>query len=214
MLNSQINSSCSLLSQAFFRKGERILSLRDHTGRGGILESGEAHLALTNENGEETYLEIFSTGDCFSDFYVLPIEYDDLSIIADSDCQVTFINIQKAMMGCQKECVSHPELLKMLILMSSRHSKMQYLHLSILSKRSIREKLLLYLRYCALTSSETDEFQIPMILNHLASYLCVDRSAMMREIRKMNEEGLIRSKGRRFQLLIPPDDDVIHSFQL
>ena len=46
----------------------------------------------------------------------------------------------------------------------------------------------------------SDEFEIPLSLSDLADYLSVDRSAMMREIKKMNQEGLIVSKGRSVRL--------------
>ncbi|MBQ9939608.1 MAG: hypothetical protein IJO96_08785 [Oscillospiraceae bacterium] len=40
-----------------------------------------------------------------------------------------------------------------------------------------------------------------MSLGSLSEYLCVERTAMMREIRKMNEEGIIESNRRQFKLL-------------
>ena len=36
----------------------------------------------------------------------------------------------------------------------------------------------------------------------LADYIATDRSAMMRELKRLREEGLLRSDGRRFTLLV------------
>ena len=41
-----------------------------------------------------------------------------------------------------------------------------------------------------------------MTLSSLAEYLCVDRSAMMREIKVLKEEGLLTSDKREFYLKI------------
>ena len=41
-----------------------------------------------------------------------------------------------------------------------------------------------------------------MSLSSLAEYLCVDRSAMMREIKQLREEGFLASDKRTFTLLI------------
>jgi predicted transcriptional regulator len=44
-------------------------------------------------------------------------------------------------------------------------------------------------------------FTIPFSLTDLADYLSVDRSAMMREISHLKEEGFIEKKGKQFKLL-------------
>ena len=46
-----------------------------------------------------------------------------------------------------------------------------------------------------------DVFELPFSLSYLAEYICADRSAMMREIRKMSDEGLIRTDRRKIELL-------------
>lgn len=63
----------------------------------------------------------------------------------------------------------------------------------LLSRRTIREKLLCYLSMesCAQRSAV---IKLPMSLSNLADYLCVDRSAMMRELKKLNQQGVIHSE--------------------
>ena len=50
--------------------------------------------------------------------------------------------------------------------------------------------------------SSNEFFEIPMSLAELAEYIAVDRSAMMREIKTMKNDGLIDSRRREFKLLI------------
>ena len=45
-----------------------------------------------------------------------------------------------------------------------------------------------------------DSFDIPVSLSDLADYLSVDRSAMMREIKKMKNENIIIAKGCKITL--------------
>ena len=40
-----------------------------------------------------------------------------------------------------------------------------------------------------------------MSLSNLSDYLCVDRSAMMREIKKLNDEGIIKSEKKFITIL-------------
>ena len=44
-------------------------------------------------------------------------------------------------------------------------------------------------------------FYLPLPLSDLADYLSVDRSAMMREIKKMNEENIIISEKRKITVI-------------
>jgi len=68
------------------------------------------------------------------------------------------------------------------------------------SKRSIREKLLSYLSIQAQTQG-TRYFEIPLGRIELAEYLCVDRSALTRELVKMRQEGLIDYDRNWFRML-------------
>jgi CRP-like cAMP-binding protein len=69
----------------------------------------------------------------------------------------------------------------------------------VLSRRSIREKLLCYFRQLA-DEAGSDTFTLPFSLSTLADYIATDRSAMMRELKRLREEGVIRSDGRKFTL--------------
>ena len=44
-------------------------------------------------------------------------------------------------------------------------------------------------------------FPLPFSQTSLADYICVDRSAMMRELKRMNEDGLIETDRRNIKLL-------------
>ena len=43
-------------------------------------------------------------------------------------------------------------------------------------------------------------FQLPFSLSTLADYIATDRSAMMRELKRLREEDVIASDGRQFTL--------------
>ncbi|MDD7513315.1 MAG: helix-turn-helix domain-containing protein, partial [Clostridiales bacterium] len=50
-------------------------------------------------------------------------------------------------------------------------------------------------------NSRNGFFDIPMKLTDLAKYLHVDRSAMMREIRRMKSDGLIEGGNGSYRML-------------
>ena len=69
----------------------------------------------------------------------------------------------------------------------------------VLSRRSIREKLLRYFQLQA-TKERGRSFLLPFSLSALADYISADRSAMMRELKKMREEMLVTITGRQVTL--------------
>ena len=69
-----------------------------------------------------------------------------------------------------------------------------------MSKRTIREKLLTYLSIQAQVQGSR-YFEIPFGRVELAEYLCVDRSALTRELTKMKADGLIDYDKNCFRIL-------------
>ena len=193
---------CKLETNSHFSKDDVILASSDRTGRVGVLETGEAHVTYFDESGNETMTEYLQPGDSFGGFFTMLSDGTDYEVVAGGECSVMFINVQKSIVGCNDECGQHTELLKKLLLISAKHARNQSAHINILSQRTLRDKIMAYLTYQKVMLSDIeDSFEIPISLANLANYLAVDRSSMMRELRKMNDEGLIESKGRHFKVL-------------
>ena len=72
--------------------------------------------------------------------------------------------------------------------------------IELLTKKNIRDKLLSY--FDILSNKQLSKrFSLPLSLTDLADYLSVDRSAMMRELSHLIEEGFIDKKGKKITLL-------------
>ena len=67
-------------------------------------------------------------------------------------------------------------------------------------EKNIRNKLMSYFMIEA-KKNGSDTFELPFSMSALADYICVDRSAMVREISKMKKDGLIDSDRRKITLL-------------
>ena len=101
---------------------------------------------------------------------------------------------------CRNACPHHTQVAENMLQLMGNKVVMLTEKVDILSHRSIRGKLMSYFR---IQSTKTGElsFSLPFSLLKLANYLCIDRSAMMREIKKMKEEELIAIEGKRVTLL-------------
>ena len=72
--------------------------------------------------------------------------------------------------------------------------------IELLTQRTTRDKLLIYFSLIS-TRNLSKTFKLPLSLTDLADYLNVDRSAMMRELKLLKEDGLIEKIGNRIILL-------------
>ena len=72
--------------------------------------------------------------------------------------------------------------------------------IELLTKKNIRDKLLSYFDILS-TKKLSKIISLPFTFTDLADYLSVDRSAMMRELSHLIEEGFIDKKGKRIKLL-------------
>jgi len=82
----------------------------------------------------------------------------------------------------------------------ARENIRKYQRLAILSERSLRNRILVFLAIRAGKKGE-DTFYIPFSRQELADYLCVNRTALSRELSRLEQEGSIRFRKNSFTVL-------------
>lgn len=94
------------------------------------------------------------------------------------------------------------EALNRLLTMISHYNMKKEYRLAILSQKGLRERIMTYLSMQA-GKRGTDTFKIPFTREEMASFLCVNRSALSHELSLMEQEGLISFRKNVFTLLRP-----------
>ena len=164
------------------------------------LVSGKAHLYFIDYSGESGTIEMYSAGDVFGDLFFMPVEGLEYIVEADSACEVMFIDYHHITKRCPNACRHHSALIDNLFRISAEKAKKLTLRLNILARRTLRKKLLSYIEYLC-KASGSRSVRIPMKMSTLSQYLCADRCAVAREMKKLNDEGIITSSGRCITLL-------------
>ena len=107
-----------------------------------------------------------------------------------------YMDYDHIMKRCENACQHHSQLVQNLFSLVTEQMQQMGQRVEVLSRRSIREKLLCYFSIQA----KNGTFTLPFTLSALADYIGSDRSAMMRELRKLRQEGLVQVDGRRVTL--------------
>ncbi len=178
---------------------ETIMSFERNIESIYILLSGTAELVSYDYDGNQTILERYTKDSIFGEMLSPYSNFDEVFVTAKEQCEVIIIKYSRAISQCHNACPHHKKFIDNLFLLMAKKMSAQSHHIEVLSKRSIREKLIAYFEIQA-NEQGSFSFTLPFSLSSLADYLSIDRSAMQREIKRLNEEGKIENKGRKITL--------------
>lgn len=197
---NSLQKACTKVQIKNFQKGEVITTYLLNRRQVCILISGSADLIRYDFNGTKTIVEKFYEKDVFGEIFYQINTNNDLFVLAKENSKVLFFNYDIFEKKCKKNCQFHEELL--IDLPNLILSKIEDLNfrIELLSKRTIREKLISYFSKRS-ENAFNKTFSLSLTLTDLADYLSVDRSAMMREISNLKEDGFIRKDGHKITML-------------
>ena len=191
---------CFQAKLRMFRPEEKIYDFLSPTSDAvGVIERGTAAVIRIDQDGVSTVLEELGPGGVFGRTLAFnSVGEDSLEVVCRTPCEVLFIDYTHIMKRCERACTHHSILVQNMLQLMLEKAQALSQRVDVLSRRSIREKLLCCFRQLA---DGEKTFVLPFSLAVLADYIATDRSAMMRELKKLREEGLVSNDGRRFTLL-------------
>lgn len=175
------------------KKNQIILSEGEPAELLGIVLSGAVRIVREDYYGNRSILAELSPADIFAESFVctgtarLPV-----SAVAAEDGSVMLLNGKK-ILGNSRTAGN-------LLKITAEKNLILNRKIDIISKRTIREKIMTYLMYMAKENGSA-EFTVPYDRQALADYLETERSALSAEISRLRREGVIECERSRFRLL-------------
>jgi len=199
-LAHEISCKCIKAQKKVFPTGSVITTYMEKRKQICILLSGKADLIRYDLKGNKDIIERFNENDVFGEVFHNVNTNNELFVLATKQCEVLIFLYDDLRIKCKQNCSFHTTLVSTMLELVLKNTISQNTRIEILSKRSIREKLLSYFNILS-NKSFSKNITIPFSLTSLADYLSVDRSAMMREIKNLIDEGFISKNGNRIKLL-------------
>jgi len=193
--------SCLGAKTVTYRKNEIILLTDDSLESIGLVIEGAVLITTEDFFGTRSVIGVAEKYEIFAEAFVCAnISKSPVTISAADNCVIMWLKFPRIIQSCNKACQFHSRLIENM--MNQLASKNLQLHqkLGILSKRTLKEKILAYLNIYA-SHSKNKNFDIPLSRNELADYLNADRAALSRELSKMKEEGIIDYNLNTFRIL-------------
>ncbi len=200
MSEEDITSALTMLhaEERKYKKGHILLHAGDMTDRMGLVLEGSVTIESNDVWGNRTILSHVGQGQFFAETYAFLADEPLLvDVVANESCCVLFFRT-----GLIRRLPDAPEgwafRLTTNLLTISAHKN---LHLSgrsfHISPKTVRGRVMAYLNTVSL-QKHSKEFDIPFDRQQLADYLNLERTALSKELGRMQKEGLIWTRKSHF----------------
>lgn len=184
-----------------YQKSEFLLLSEETVNCIGIILKGRVHMVKEDLWGNSTILTALQPLEIFGESFACgSSKKSTVSFQAAEATDVLFLQFHKVMRTCSKVCSFHQQLIENMVSIIADKNVLLMEKIEITSKKTIREKIFAYLVNQA-QKKNSNYITIPMGRLELAEYLCVDRSALTRELNAMRDQGFIDFDKNTFRIL-------------
>ena len=189
-------NNCNKVQIKKFTKGETVTTYIEKRSQICI----EIDLIRYDFNGNKTIIGHFIDNDIFGEVFYPANTNNELFAVAHKNSEVLFYTYDSLSTKCKKNCDFHKELTNGLSQLFLDQIVSLNLRIELLTKKNTRGKILSYFEMLS-KSTLRRTFILPYSYTDLADFLSVDRSAMMRELKLLIDEGFIKKNNNKITLL-------------
>ena len=180
-------------------KDDYIVQLGGTIQYAGLLLKGKIESSFQNENFDQITMHTFTGGYLFGEGLVINhAKNSPVQVRAVEDSVVLFIDLEMIYAAADNSPIRNI-LAGNLIKSLAKKNLILNQKVRILSQKSLRDRIFIYLR--TLPKDKDGYVKIPFTQTALAEYLGVNRSALSRELGRMQNEGLLVIDGKRIKII-------------
>ena len=165
----------------------------------GIVLEGYLEVIKRDYEGHRSIIETLEPMQVFGTT-ISSLNSPDYDIETILDSKIILIDYNNILNFLEKGNHSYQKFLTNLLVIVTNKISEKNERIAILTQKSIRNKLLEYFKITSLKNNSRHIY-IPTTYSELAEYLAVDRSAMSRELKNLQNEGFIDIKNKKITLL-------------
>lgn len=167
----------------------------------GLVLSGRVHMIKEDLWGEKTIIAVMGPGELFGETFACgSVDTSTVSFAAAEKSEALMLPFEGVMHTCTNTCPFHQRLVENMLKMIADKNRQLMEKVEIISKLTLREKIVTYLSLCAQHAGGRS-FEITLSRTEMAEFLCANRSALARELGKMKADGLIDYSKNTFCIL-------------
>ena len=183
-----------------YGKGAFLWQQGEQVCHAGIVLRGAVEAVQYRADGSVHLMARQTAGGVFGDLLMATGRPSPVSLQATEETEVLFLPVNDILGGCAACCPCHTQLRHNLLAEASEKFWQLRARLMYLAEPSLRTRLLLYLQDTQ-RAAGTATFTIPYNRQQLADFLAVNRSALSRELSRLQAEGVIEYYRNSFRIL-------------
>lgn len=191
--------ACGCLRTATYEKGTALFHTGDQTAEFGILLSGEIHIENIDVWGNRIILHNISPGQTFAETYAFCHRPMMVDVTAAQNCNVLFVHLSILLDPSNQTKSWYPKILYNLLTLSTNKNMIWSSRVFCLSSKNIRARVMTYLSAEARRCGKMT-FTIPFDRQQMADYLNVERTALSKELSRMQQDGILTFHKNKFDL--------------
>ena len=185
-----------------YPRNTHLVELGEQSHNTGILLDGTVEEFLYDENGNQVSICRLANGQIFgAELACTGWSTSPVCLRADSDCTVLRLDFSALMSQQTMTCPCRMQVTANLMQDMAQQLLFFNTKVRILAQKRLRDRLKIYLQ--TLTPDEKGCYSLPYTRTELADFLCVDRSALSRELCRMRDERILDFSGAKIHLLNP-----------
>lgn len=195
----RLETNCKISEVKEFQANEVITTFLIRRNQFCVLLEGEAQLITYDKDGNKKILYYYQKNDIFGEALFKIYMDRELFVLAKTKSKVLFYPYDIAE-NCTADCIYHLDILRNLPDLILHSIAEQNFRMILLTKKSVRDKLLTYFNNLSIEKSNKT-IDLPFSLTDLSDYLMIERTAMMRELKRLKDEKIITKTGNKITLL-------------
>lgn len=183
-----------------YQKGELLLLAGYENREIGIILEGRITALKSTPDGGSVAITRMGPGGLFGDVLSGSSRKSPVSILAECPCLAMYLPYRAVIRPCPALHEAHMKLLENLVATISNKYFALDRRVDLLIRKSLRARIAMWLLDEA-ERNGSDTFSTPLTRAGLAEYLNCDRSALSRELGRMQQDGLLDTYRGSFKLL-------------
>lgn len=182
-----------------YEKGNIIIDMGDKVEAIYIILNGKIEISKEYDDTRKNIVNILESGEIFAEAIALSTnKISQITAISLSKSEILKINIKDIFDNNleKNKNIFIENLLKII----SDKNKFLSMKNDILSQKSLRSKIILYLEYMS-NMQKSEKINIPYSRDKLAEFISADRSALSRELNRLAKEKMIELNGNKINII-------------
>lgn len=182
-----------------YEKGNIIIDMGDKVEAIYLILNGKIEISKEYDDTRKNIVNILESGDIFAEAMALSTnKISQITAISLSKSEILKINI-KYIFDNNLEKNKNIFIENLLKIISDKN-KFLSMKNDILSQKSLRSKIILYLEYMS-NMQKSEKINIPYSRDKLAEFISADRSALSRELNRLAKEKMIELNGNKINII-------------